>query len=523
METAQIMMMPVTAAAAPAASMCGMGACSEDGFGSLLGQTLALLEQSGVGGAAVDGTLVTAGLQTVQQVLSQEMPEVALALPQVLEDVAGEQEQQPLAEVSGSQERALQLAGFLQAAMLVPTPAPQATQATPALATDVDATSAIASVVPLKTAPEAAMADGADQLLAADEQQPVVTVGQPEQSVRADRPGISSEQPSAAGREVALQRAMVLPQQPAQKVVSVQPAGQAAAEQQVATTVVAEPVVRTDMARAATVAAAAEGRPLVVEVPAAPKGNASNVAQVRFAQPAEQVTATAQPEQQRQQEQGQLGQQQARLVDGNPQGLNIADQPEEATLFQLQTTAGAEAETPHGHSMGVTIQRMAGGQLEVQAAEPAKVAAEAQLMRQVTDRLETHDLKQGTDRISLRLSPEHLGNLQLNLRMEDQQVRVEIVAEHRAVREALLQQVDQLKELLSRQNIKMESFDVTTANNGGLTQQQQGDWRQAASERRPLYAQQYGASRSAGSGIGGTETAVQYFAPQYQSTLDVRF
>jgi len=523
METAQIMMMPVTAAAAPAAGMCSMGTCSEDGFGSLLGQTLALLEQSGVGGAAVDGTLVTAGLQSAQQMLPQEMPEVALALPQILEDVIDEQEQLPLAEDGGSQERALQLAGFLQAAMLVPTPAPQATQATPALATDVDATSAIASVVPLKTAPEAAMADGADQLLAADEQQPVVTVGQPEQSVRTDRPGIVVEQPAAAGREVALQRAMVLPQQPAQEVFTHQPAGQVVAEQQAGTTVVAEPVVRTDMARAATVAAAAEGRPLVVEVPAAPKGNASNVAQVRFAQPAEQVTATAQPEQQRQQEQGQLGQQQARLVDGNPQGLNIADQPEEATLFQLQTTAGAEAETPHGHSMGVTIQRMAGGQLEVQAAEPAKVAAEAQLMRQVTDRLETHDLKQGTDRISLRLSPEHLGNLQLNLRMEDQQVRVEIVAEHRAVREALLQQVDQLKEVLSRQNIKMESFDVTTANNGGLTQQQQGDWRQAASERRPLYAQQYGAGRSAGSGIGGTETAVQYFAPQYQSTLDVRF
>jgi len=523
METAQIMMMPVTTAAAPATGVCGMGTCSEEGFGSLLGQTLALLEQSGIG-AAVDGTLVAAGLQSAQQMLPQEMPEVALALPQILEDVIDEQEQLPLAEDGGSQERALQLAGFLQAAMLAPIPASQATQATQATqVVQVDAASNIAGVTPLQTAPEAAMAEGADQLLAADEQQPVVTAGQAEQSVRADRPGIAVEQPAAAGREVALQRAMVLPQQPAQEVFAQQPAGQVVAEQQVATTVVAEPVVRTDMARAATVAAAAEGRPLVVEVQATPKGNASNVAQVRFAQPAEQVTATAQPEQQRQQEQGQLGQQQARLVDGNPQGLNIADQPEEATLFQLQTTAGVEAETPHGHTMGVTIQRMAGGQLEVQAAEPAKVAAEAQLMRQVTDRLETHDLKQGTDRISLRLSPEHLGNLQLNLRMEDQQVRVEIVAEHRAVREALLQQVDQLKEVLSRQNIKMESFDVTTANNGGLTQQQQGDWRQAASERRPLYAQQYGAGRSAGSGIGGTETAVQYFAPQYQSTLDVRF
>jgi len=106
-------------------------------------------------------------------------------------------------------------------------------------------------------------------------------------------------------------------------------------------------------------------------------------------------------------------------------------------------------------------------------------------MKQVTDRLDAHQIKQGADQITLKLSPEHLGNLQLNIRMDDQQVRVEIVAEHRAVRDALLQQVEQLKESLSRQNIKMESFDVTTANNGGLNQQQAGDWRQTASQRRP--------------------------------------
>lgn len=144
-------------------------------------------------------------------------------------------------------------------------------------------------------------------------------------------------------------------------------------------------------------------------------------------------------------------------------------------------------------------------------------------MRQVTDRLAGLEMKQGVEQISIKLSPQHLGNLQLNLRMEDHQVRVEIVAEHRAVREALLQQVDQLKESLSRQNIKMESFDVTTANNGGLNQQQGGDWRQTASERRPILVQQYGAPRAASGSNGEMDGTMQYFGPQYHATLDVRF
>lgn len=521
METAQIIMMPVTAPAAPAGGMCGMGTCSEDGFGSLLGQTLALLEQSGISSAAVDAMLQEVEPQTAQQMLPTAMSEL-VALPQA-EAAAGEEHaEEPLPEAVSSHERAQQLAGFLQAAMLAPTPVTTA-PAQVAHSAEPDALVAVAALAP---PPAVVVAEGGDDVLMQDDQQVMTTEGQPETPVRADRPAVAvGHQPVAVRGVVETQQRPALPAKQAVNQAAVVASGAQsevrlpAVEQQV----VAEPAVRMEMTKAATGAAAAQDASVVVDVPAAPKGNAPSVAQVRFAQPTDLVGASAQPEQQRQREQGQLGQQQAGLANSTAAAVTVAEQPEEAALFQVQMTAATDLETPHGHSMGVTIQRMAGGQLEVQAAEPAKVAAEAQLMRQVTDRLESHDLKQGTDRISLRLSPEHLGNLQLNLRMEDQQVRVEIVAENRAVREALLQQVDQLKETLSRQNIKMESFDVTTANNGGPTQQQQGDWRQAASERRPLYPQQYGAGRNAGVAGSGTDAAMQYFAPQYQSTLDVRF
>lgn len=520
METAQIMMMPATTAAVPvAAGSCGAGACSTEGFGSLLGQTIALLEQSGISVATTGEMPSEAEQMGAQQMLPQGMPEVTMTLPLMVEDAAGEQLQQSLPETGESQERAQQLAGFLQAAMLVPTPVTLA----PAPVAQADEPDALVSVAVLGPAPAVVVAEGTDDVLIAADQQAMTTEGQPETSVRVDRPAMAVEHQPVVVRGVETQRPVLPPLQAANEAAVVAGAQSEAqlptAEQQVS----AEPAVRMDMAKAATVAAAAEGKSLVGEAPAAPKGNAPNVAQIRFAQPTELVAASVQPEQHRQQGQGQLGQQQAGLANSNASAVTFVEQPEEAALFQVQMTAATDVETPHGHSMGVTIQRMAGGQLEVQAAEPAKVAAEAQLMRQVTDRLESHDLKQGTDRISLRLSPEHLGNLQLNLRMEDQQVRVEIVAESRAVREALLQQVDQLKETLSRQNIKMESFDVTTANNGGLSQQQHGDWRQAASERRPLYAQQYSAVRNAGAAGSGSDVTMQYFAPQYQSTLDVRF
>lgn len=161
---------------------------------------------------------------------------------------------------------------------------------------------------------------------------------------------------------------------------------------------------------------------------------------------------------------------------------------------------------------------------EVTVPEQPRSLAGDQVSRQVADRLVSHELKQGNDQISLKLSPEHLGNLQLNLRMEDQHLKLEIVAEHRGVRDALLQQVDDLRETLAKQNIRMDSFDVTTGNGGGSqSQQSRGDWRQMGSEQRQ-YANQYASSgRSGGSAAETLQTPVRYFTQQYQSTIDVRF
>jgi len=167
-----------------------------------------------------------------------------------------------------------------------------------------------------------------------------------------------------------------------------------------------------------------------------------------------------------------------------------------------------------------------GGQQHTQEVASVNVAEQApahgtqQVARQVAERLTSHDLKQGSDQISLKLSPEHLGNLQLNLRMDEQSLKLEIVAEHRSVRDALLQQADSLRETLAKQNIRMDSFDVSTGNYGSLPQQSQ-QWRQAESNQRQSLPLQVSSARSSAA-VGAVEHQIRYFAPQYQSTLDAR-
>jgi flagellar hook-length control protein FliK len=75
--------------------------------------------------------------------------------------------------------------------------------------------------------------------------------------------------------------------------------------------------------------------------------------------------------------------------------------------------------------------------------------------------LESGDYGMNRSSITLKLHPEELGELKINLRMEDLRLKVDIVTENRSVKEALMQNLDTLKDTLSRQNISMELFNVS--------------------------------------------------------------
>jgi flagellar hook-length control protein FliK len=118
-------------------------------------------------------------------------------------------------------------------------------------------------------------------------------------------------------------------------------------------------------------------------------------------------------------------------------------------------------------------------------AEPVRQDVPEQVMSQVKERLGQHDVKPGNQQITLILSPDTLGELKMNLNLQGQKLSVEIVTENRTVRDAIVQHTDTLKESLARQNITMESFDVTTGGKGSGNQgQNQSAWRELAKQQQ---------------------------------------
>jgi flagellar hook-length control protein FliK len=93
-----------------------------------------------------------------------------------------------------------------------------------------------------------------------------------------------------------------------------------------------------------------------------------------------------------------------------------------------------------------------------------------QIQHQVREKLESGDYGLNKGSITLKLHPHELGELKINMRMEDQRLKVEIVTENHAVKEALMQNLDTLKETLSRQSITMDRFNVSADVRQGFQQ-----------------------------------------------------
>ena len=100
-------------------------------------------------------------------------------------------------------------------------------------------------------------------------------------------------------------------------------------------------------------------------------------------------------------------------------------------------------------------------------AEPVRQNISEQVVQQVKESLAQQDVKPGSQQITLTLSPDSLGEVKMNLNLQGQKLSVEIVTENRTVRDAIIQHTGALKESLARQNITMESFDVTTSGGTG--------------------------------------------------------
>ena len=193
--------------------------------------------------------------------------------------------------------------------------------------------------------------------------------------------------------------------------------------------------------------------------------------------------------------------------------------------FTQQSPEAFRAATQHlsGINQKSSVDTAPSAELSTLQAEPSHPEGRENIAGQVRERLSTHDIKAGSEQIVLRLSPEHLGDIKVNLRLENQTLKVEMVAENRMARESQLQHVDSLKEALSRQNISMDKFSVTSGSSDAGSQNSgaQNEWRELAKNRQ---AEQWRAS--GGYRMPAAETAPRqpmFLARAEHSMLDLHF
>jgi len=184
--------------------------------------------------------------------------------------------------------------------------------------------------------------------------------------------------------------------------------------------------------------------------------------------------------------------------------------------------AGGKGEKEQGKeaeqflTSGLGIHNLPAADASQPEAKPATTqsALHESILSQVKDGVVTHDGK-GSSEISIKLNPNDLGALKIQVSMDDNnRLRVEVQADNKMVKDLLMSNLDSLKEALSSKNFTMDGFQVST---GG------GGFNSPLPEHRDQ-SQQQPAHRSAGgaSYADPEEGTVNYMTADVNSLLSVR-
>lgn len=181
----------------------------------------------------------------------------------------------------------------------------------------------------------------------------------------------------------------------------------------------------------------------------------------------------------------------ARGIDGNwmgSSGLSPKTGDEEATISRddfarQESKGGADArDFPEKHDLAGNFEVLhtaSGGKPDAVSSTFEKGTINETVLRQIREKLAASLPEKDTGKVTLRLNPRELGDLTIDIRMENQKVAIDISAQNAVVKEALMQHLDTLKETLTRQNITMERFDVSTGTGHGADHSSRQERQQA--------------------------------------------
>lgn len=127
--------------------------------------------------------------------------------------------------------------------------------------------------------------------------------------------------------------------------------------------------------------------------------------------------------------------------------------------------------------------------------EPAALLSREQIALQVREKIAEHRITQDNGQVTIRLNPADLGELKISVKMENQRLHVEIVAENRTVKDALMDNIGSLKEALAKQNMEMKQFDVSTGSRQFFNQ----GFREGRQQEHAAFAQRQNAWLTGGS------------------------
>lgn len=165
-----------------------------------------------------------------------------------------------------------------------------------------------------------------------------------------------------------------------------------------------------------------------------------------------------------------MGEKVARLQERQDKLLCQAERPREAEAKGIEKgvkgqdkTAMAclfrEAIIDHAAVQGGAVRKAAGPVI------PAYVVN--QVSRQIAS-----SLGRGENHITIQLKPPHLGSVRIDMNIENSVLRVEMLTEHSSARDILISHIQELKESLIQQGVKLDRVDVQVSYNFGQSMAQ---------------------------------------------------